>query len=429
MRETEYDFFISYSNADINVVTKIVQMIENDYGARCWFQEKDSKAEFIDAIMEGIEKARVFILFISENSANSYYVLNEVNHAIECMGQIEDYRIVPVIIDKNNPEIASPVYKKIRFYLGRLNVLSAVKESSTDSLVTKIFEQADYIPRDKALHQSLYHSSVIEEERLRAQNEILCEFSQEFFCELVKPEFLILDVGCASGENIIAHLRDLKYSKLLGVDIDSEQVAKAVKFYGNDKNSFMTADISSEEFADVLEEYLEENGAIGFDLIHISAVLLHLQYPVKVLKTLKRYFKKNCYLFIQDEDDGANLVYPMSGFFKRAFDIWEDSEESGDRSCGRKIPSYLTAAGYKQICLAKCGVSSAGLSGERAIALWDIYFNYKLWLAVEENMFRNPIKVQNLLNEYSKEYDKIYEEYKEGKIFIQLGFLFFIAKK
>ena len=430
IRQTDYDFFISYSNADSDIVTPIVDIIENDYGAKCWFQEKDSKAEFVDAIMNGIENSRAFILFISEKSANSYYVLNEVNHAVECMEEMEDYKIVPVIIDKDNPEITAPAYKRIRFYLGRLNILSAAKENAgNDFLVKKIFEQSDFIPKDRALQKSLYHSSKAEDERLRAQNEILCEFSQEFFRGKVKPEFLILDVGCASGDNIVLRLKGVEYSKLLGVDIDSEQIAKATRLYGDDKNTFVVSDILSDEFNDVLDDYLEENDSMGFDLIHISAVLLHLQDPVKLLRTLRRYLKKSGYLFIQDEDDGANLVYPMSGFFKRAFDIWADSKESGDRECGRKIPSYLTAAGYKQVNLVKCGVSDAGLSEEKRVALWDIYFNYKLWLAVEENAFGNPIKVENLLNEYKAEYDRIYGEYKEGKIFIQLGFLFFIAKR
>ena len=50
----EYDFFISFSNKDLDVVSEIVDVIENVYKAKCWFQTKDSKAEFVDAIMEGM---------------------------------------------------------------------------------------------------------------------------------------------------------------------------------------------------------------------------------------------------------------------------------------------------------------------------------------------------------------------------------------
>lgn len=103
MGEREYDFFISYSNADIEKVSPTIEVMEKDYGAKCWFQEKDSKAEFVDAIMEGIENSKAFIIFISAHSANSYFVLNEVNHAVEWRGEHEEYKIVPVIIDGEHP--------------------------------------------------------------------------------------------------------------------------------------------------------------------------------------------------------------------------------------------------------------------------------------------------------------------------------------
>ena len=79
--------------------------------------------------------------------------------------------------------------------------------------------------------------------------------------------------------------------------------------------------------------------------------------------------------------------------------------------------------------MVKCGVSDAGLTQEKRTALWDIYFNYHLWLAAQENMFRNAVKTGKMLEEYEKEYDYYKKEYDEGKIFIQLGFLFFIAQK
>lgn len=185
----------------------------------------------------------------------------------------------------------------------------------------------------------------------------------------------------------------------------------------------------SPELDDILEDYMERNDIIGFDVIHISAVLLHLDDPLDLLRRLRRYLKKTGVLFIQDEDDGANIVYPNSKFFNRAFEIWADSEESGDRFCGRKIPSYLSAAGYKYCNLAKCGVSNTALSKDQHSALWDIYFNYHLWLAVEENMFRNPNKTAKLLNDYIAEYDTYKKAYDDGEIFIQLGFMFFLARK
>ena len=424
----EYDFFVSFSNKDLNVVSEIVDIIENVYKAKCWFQTKDSKAEFVDAIMEGIESANAFLVFISPDSANSYFVLDEVYHAIEWKQEHPDYKILPVVIS-SNMDLNSPQYKRIRFYLGRLNMIFLNQASSTEALVLKIFEQTGFKITNDELRESLYHSSESEAKRLKAQNEVMNRFSKEFFEDVVKPESQILDVGCAGGDSIISRLQGCQYLRLLGVDIDQEQINKANEQYGSEKNTFVCCDILSDDFDSMLFDYLEENESLGFDLIHISAVLLHLVDPVKLLHTLRRYLKKNGYLFIQDEDDGANVVYPESRFFDLAFRIWADSKESGDRHCARKIPSYLAEAGYTKIRLAKCGVSNMGLPAEYQLALWDIYFNHHLWLAVDEDMFYHLSATQKLLEEYQSIYEEYKKQYDDGKIFIQLGFFFYIVQK
>lgn len=180
----------------------------------------------------------------------------------------------------------------------------------------------------------------------------------------------------------------------------------------------------------VLSDYLEDNEALGFDVIPISAMILHIDEPVKLLRILRRYLKRSGRLFIHEEDDGANIVHPQSDFFDLAFRIWADSKESGDRHCARKIPSYLKQAGYSKVRLAKCGVSNPGMSAEHSGALWDIYFNHYLWLAAEEeDMFYHMNATNKLLEEYKSMYDEYKKKYDDGEIFLQLGFFFFIAEK
>ena len=258
----EYDFFISFSNKDLDVVSEIVDVIENVYKAKCWFQTKDSKAEFVDAIMEGIENANAFLVFVSPDSANSYFVLDEVYHAIEWKQEHPDYKILPIVISANM-DLSSPAYKKIRFFLGRLNMIFLNKISSTDALVLKIFEQTGFKINNDELRESLYHSSESEAKRLEAQNEIMNGFSKEFFEDVVKPESRVLDVGCAGGDSIISRLQGHQYLSLLGVDLDQEQIYKANEQYGSDKNSFMCSDILSDNFDSLLFDYLEEKEALG----------------------------------------------------------------------------------------------------------------------------------------------------------------------
>lgn len=428
--EAAYDFFISFSNKDLDIVSEIVDIIEDVYHAKCWFQTKDSKAEFVDAIMEGIESANAFLVFISPDSANSYFVLNEINHAIEWRQEHEDYKVLPIVVTSGDFDYTDPVYKRIRFYLGRLNMLFLNKMPSTDKLVLKIFEQTGYKITNDEARESLYYVSETESKRLKAQNEIMKDFSKEFFDSAVKENSLVLDVGCSSGDNIVSQLQDRQYKGLLGIDIDAGQIENANEMYGSEKNVFICCDAFSDDVDTKLSDYLEDNEALGFDIIHISAMLLHLAEPVKLLRTLRRYLKKSGHLFIQDEDDGANVVHPNSRFFDLAFRIWGDSKESGDRHCARKIPEYLSQAGYSKVKLAKCGVSNPGMSEEHKSALWDIYFNHYLWIAAEdEDMFYHMNATNKLLDEYRSLYEEYKKQYDAGDIFIQLGFFFFVVEK
>ncbi len=426
----EYDYFISYSNMDSKIVEPIITLMEKDYNAKCWFQLHNSKSEYIDEIIKGIEDSCVFIIFVSKNSANSNNVLNEIHYALEWANSHLEYKILPIVIDDGRFDIRLEEYRKIRFYLNRYNMLFFKENDEAHSLVSQIFQQTGFVIDEVSLSESLYHSTEVEAKRLRAQNEILKKAADDIFSELVKPSSVILDVGCASGGNIILRLEGKQYSKLFGVDIDAVQIEKANAQFGNEQNSFSVCDVTSDDLHDLLQDYLERVESTGFDLIHISSVLLHQTEPVKILKALKRYLKTSGHLFIQEEDDGANLVHPNSAFFDRAFAIWLDSRESGDRFCARKIPAYLKESGYKTVSLKKCGIANIDLAPEEQAPFWDIYFNYYLWEALEdEKFFYDYKKTMETVAEYAKDYETRYQEFLDGKIFIQLGFLFFVAKK
>ena len=66
---------------------------------------------------------------------------------------------------------------------------------------------------------------------------------------------------------------------------------------------------------------------------------------------------------------------------------------------------------------------------DKQSAFWDIYFNHYLWLAADEDMFYHLPETNKLLAEYKSMYENYKKQYDEGKIFIQLGFFFYIARK
>ncbi len=425
----EFDFFISYSNADTAVIEPIVRTMKREFRAKCWFQLDDSRKEYVDEITRGIENASVFLIFISRHSAMSNNVLNEVHYALGWADSHPEYIVLPIVLDDGNFNIDAEECRKIRFYLNRFNMLFYRKENDVNELIFQIFSQTNFKAEDDSPKESFYHSSDVEAKRLKAQNEILVKSSNDIFAELVTPSSVILDVGCAAGANIMLRLEGLPYRKLLGIDIDPAQLARAEEQFGNEKNTFRECDITTDALYDVLQEFLDDADASGFDVIHVSALLLHITEPVKLLKALKRYLRSSGYLFIQDEDDGANIVHPYTTFFERAFAIWADSKESGDRHCARKIPAYLAEAGYKHVSLKKCGISNIDLSPEEQSPFWDIYFNHYLWDGLERKLFYNPKKTLPMADDYIAEYEQRFAEYMNGEIFIQLGFLFFVAQK
>ena len=102
------DVFISYSRRDLNLVEKIRNEIELSTGLECWMDltgiESGSEM-FVDAILEGIEKCKVFLFMLSEYSQESEYALKELKYAYKKSRKNNDKHVI--IININNCEISN----------------------------------------------------------------------------------------------------------------------------------------------------------------------------------------------------------------------------------------------------------------------------------------------------------------------------------
>ncbi len=82
--DNEYDIFISYSRRDLEQVSAIKAEIEKVTDAHCWMDLEGIEAgtrRFTKAIIDGINKCRVFLFMCSEQSQNSKIALLELNYA------------------------------------------------------------------------------------------------------------------------------------------------------------------------------------------------------------------------------------------------------------------------------------------------------------------------------------------------------------
>ena len=92
--------FLSHSSKDKFFVEYIANKIGKD---RCIYDtfSFESGEKNIDEMIKNIEKSKLFVIFISENSLESKYVLFELEKAKKDLNNDKLKKIFPIIIDEN----------------------------------------------------------------------------------------------------------------------------------------------------------------------------------------------------------------------------------------------------------------------------------------------------------------------------------------
>jgi len=304
-----------------------------------------------------------------------------------------------------------------------------VNEEGNDILNSSLNGNFPFSKNNKG--QSIYTGNEESEvDRINRQNDYLNKYVitylDKIFSNYDSP--MVLDVGCSDGRNILLRLKGRSYCSLLGIDRNHDKIEKANKLFKSCKNTFLCCDINSDNFHHNIVDYLRERGKQGFDIIHISSVLLHIENPGHVLNLLHSYLSENGRIFIQDEDDGLNKVFPYEDSFEDCFYVWDHSLESGDRKMGRKIPYLLEKCGYSDIKVLSSNITSLDFNGSMKDYFWDLYFNCELWVANDVSFYDTPDAYERYLK-YKSKYLQLRDSYKKGKYFIMLGVLFITANK
>lgn len=428
MANKEFDIFISYNSKDLPIVREYVTAL-TFFGVKCWFQINNSKQEFGEAIVEGFRKSANFVVFLSVNSARSFYVNNEINYAVKMRNKDNNFKIVPVIID--DIDLADDEFAHIDFALGALNMLNNKEHPTPNGLALKIIDQLDLKLSEIQNKPSIYSAETdVEIERLKIQNRYLNRYAVPMMSEIFKKydKVNLLDVGCSNPDSIKGRIGPNEYSTLLGVDIAEDKIKEANERFANEKDEFLVCDITDESKIGVFQEYFKKHNIEGFNVIHISSVLLHLKEPAKVLSFCYKLLVKGGTIFIQDEDDGLNISYPKSTFFKDVTFLYAHSLESGDREMGRKLPIYLKSAGFKNIVLLNTMCSSTDFGGEYKEELWDLYFNPDYWAACDVSFF-DDARAEDCLERCRNNHAEVKTKYMEGDYYVSLGIFFYSATK
>lgn len=108
------DVFISYhTQSALHVTERIANELESR-NISCWYAPRDCENEWIDAIMEAIDIADIFLLILNEGSCNSEQVKNEINEAFNRYSN----KLMSIIVFQIDDY---PVSKTVQYLLGRIH--------------------------------------------------------------------------------------------------------------------------------------------------------------------------------------------------------------------------------------------------------------------------------------------------------------------
>ena len=432
----QYDFFVSYSSEDDALVSQIFNSLEK-MGAKCWFAPRDSNGRYAKSISDAIENSKVFLLFLSKSSADSYHVLNEIETVNRKRKRgNNDIVIQPVCIERI--EMDDPCFDEIMYYISRINFISPSNLQDAHAIAKEIIEACksalgweESPAAQKERTASLYYSSEREDTRLAIQTALLKRFDADVYSKICKeyPTPRVLDIGCGDGFVITDRLSDCVSYELVGIDRDEQKLAKAQRKYP--QAHFYVADIEAENFSDVLRAITQQSGIEQFDIINISMVLLHLKSQCKLLRVLRRFLAPDGVLIIKDIDDGINFAYPTEDVdFERVYKICDSNETSGERRNGRQIYTNLVRAGYRNISLEKQGLTSIGMNFDEKEDFFHLYFRLVLgdirWM---KQKYPDNVKVDEDCRFMEDNYEKMYEIFMKDDFVFSLGFQIYLARR
>ena len=121
----ENEIFISYSRHDSSIVHPFVNRIQDVLKIKCWIDLEgiESGDQFEDVIIEAIDKSKIVLFMLSDNSIKSDWTKKEVYYA-----EGEQKRIVPVVIDNKG------LRGWFKFHFGNIDYI----DSNSPELVSKL---------------------------------------------------------------------------------------------------------------------------------------------------------------------------------------------------------------------------------------------------------------------------------------------------
>lgn len=159
-------------------------------------------------------------------------------------------------------------------------------------------------------------------------------------------------------------------------------------------------------------------------------ILLHIEDPYRLLKTLRSHLSKNGVLFVRDVDDDFNIVYPDSDkMFSRMIDICSYCDILGYRQSGKEIYTYLKRCEYSQVKIEKIGFDTSGMDYFAREALFNAYFGYiPVALEKTKERYSNNLRIQKDYKWVCENINEANQRFHQSDFLFSLGYIVYTAR-
>lgn len=245
------------------------------------------------------------------------------------------------------------------------------------------------------IHNKYTHGH--DESVLRSHSWRTVENSAKFVLPYIKPDSLLLDVGCGPGTITVDFAKNyIPQGRVIGVEYSTGVLEKgrALAEANGVKNvKFEYGDIYSLKYPDN-----------SFDIVYVHQVLQHLSSPISALKELQRVVKPNGVLAIRESDYESFTWYPEIDGLREWKEQYSQIARSnkGEPNAGRRLRSWALEAGYPRSEIT-CSSSTWCYSTKEEIAWWSgLWADRTLKSDIATTGLQNGIATQEELERSSK---------------------------
>lgn len=185
------------------------------------------------------------------------------------------------------------------------------------------------------------------------------ERNAAFFLPHLRPRMTVLDAGCGPGSITLGLARAVAPGRTIGVDVDSNSLARARELAASDGCETVTFEQHH------LRALPYEEAS--FDAVFMHFVAQHLDEPERALAELYRVLRPGGVIGVADADFDGALFWPDDPLLARSTEILARIRTSGDARIGKRLRALLVGAGFERVTAG----AVAGAEGDDATTRWN----------------------------------------------------------